>query len=129
MSDLKWKREVIQLQPLWSSVEERHRHLVLGRLNDHEVKIAVNEDPSVWHHHPNSDEFFLTLEGVLTIEFRGGETVTLEAGQALFVEAGEVHRTTPSGRTVNLLVERADVSTTLEDGEGTTRKGSGALAG
>lgn len=128
MGDLPKKREVIQLRRLWDAVRERHKHLVIGRMNDHEVKIAVNEDPSEWHHHPNSDEFFLTLEGSLVIEFRDGGAVTLNAGEGLFVEAGAVHRTTPSGRTVNLLVERSDVTTTLETGDGISRKGSGAQA-
>ena len=121
-------REAMPLRKLAGEVQERHKHVVLGRVNDHEVKIAVNEDPSAWHYHANSDEFFLTLEGALSIEFRSGETVTLNVGEGLFVEAGAIHKTTPSGRTVNLLIERADVTTTLEDGDGVSRKGSGAPA-
>src|SRR5258706_11113700 len=107
MGKLPKKREAVQVRSLWSAVRERHKHVVLGGLNDHEVKIAVNEDPSEWHHHPNSDEFFLTLEGALTIEFRDGTKVTLNSGEGLFVEAGAVHPTTPSRRTVNLFIERA----------------------
>jgi mannose-6-phosphate isomerase-like protein (cupin superfamily) len=105
------KRGVSRLPSLWAAVRERHRHIVVGRLNDHEIKVAVNEVASEWHSHPNSDEFFLTLEGKLTIEFRDGETATLNVGDGMIVEAGAVHRTIPSGRTVNLLVERADVTT------------------
>lgn len=114
------------LPAIWNAVQERHEHIVVGRVNDHEIKIAVNEDASEWHSHPNSDEFFLTLEGSLVVEFRDGGTVTLNVGDGIVVESGAVHRTIPSGRTVNLLVEHADITTTLEGGDGTTRKGSGA---
>jgi len=125
MSESPKKRPVAHLPQLWETVRERHRHIVVGSANDHEIKIAVNEVPTEWHSHPNSDEFFFTLEGLLTIEFRDGETATLGVGDGMIVEAGAVHRTIPSGRTVNLLVERADITTTLEAG-GASRKGSGA---
>jgi mannose-6-phosphate isomerase-like protein (cupin superfamily) len=100
--------------------------VVVGEVNDHDIKIAVNEDPTEWHHHSNSAEFFFTLEGSLTVEFRDGRAVVLNAGEGLVVEAGAIHRTIPSGRTVNLLVEHRDITTTFETQDGGSRKGSSA---
>ena len=128
MSESPKTRSVARLRDLADAVTERHRHIVAGRFNDHEAKIAVNEVPSEWHSHPNSDEFFLTLEGALTIEFRDGDSAVLAVGDAMIVEECAVHRTIPSGRTVNLLVERAEVTTTME-ADGESRKGSGASKG
>lgn len=128
MKDSPKKRAPLRLRPLWNMVREHHRHVVVGQVNDHEIKIAVNEDPSEWHCHPDSDEFFLTLEGSLIVEFRDSEIVTLDVGEGLVVEAGAVHRSIPTGRTVNLLVEHCGITTTFETGRGGIRKGSSAQA-
>ena len=107
--------EVRHLGSLSKEMTERHQHLVVARVNDHVLKIAVNEDPYAWHNHPDSDELFIVVEGELTVEFESEDPITLRPDDALVVPRGRIHRTRPRGRTVNLLVERADAETEFRD--------------
>jgi mannose-6-phosphate isomerase-like protein (cupin superfamily) len=93
-----------------------HAHASLGRTNDHEVVLAVNFQPYPWHEHPDSDELFMVLEGTLVVEHEDGTSVVLSAMDTWVVPAGTVHRTTPRGRCVNIVVERADTVTRFIDG-------------
>ena len=63
----------------------------VAAMNDYRFKLAKLEGTFVWHAHPDSDEAFLVLEGLLAIEFRAG-TVELRPGQMTVVPAGVEHR-------------------------------------
>ncbi|MBK7963385.1 MAG: cupin domain-containing protein [Bdellovibrionales bacterium] len=58
-----------------------------------------------WHHHPNSDELFLVLEGCLKVEFQDQASVKLFPGDIFTVPAKMIHRTIAKTRTVNLCFE------------------------
>ena len=84
---------------------------VLTSVNDHDVHLSVMDGPYFWHLHPDSDETFFVVEGVLTVDFDDG-SVDLQVGQLLTVPAGMRHRTRPVGaRSVNLTVEKASATT------------------
>jgi len=44
-----------------------------------------------WHSHPDTDDFFLVLDGEIDIELRD-RTVTLKAGEMFVVPQGVEHR-------------------------------------
>lgn len=100
---------------LSAAVAEPYNNRSLASVNDHEVRMSVMTHGFPWHQHPDSDEIFLVLEGILAIEFRDGE-VLLGVGQMLKVPAGLLHRTRPVGeRSVNLTFERAAAATVFEE--------------
>ena len=83
-------------------------NVVVDEVNDHCLRIAVNEDSVFdWHYHPNTDEMFLVLAGELTIEFESSPAVILTRNEAYTVPSGLIHRTKAKGRTVNLCFELA----------------------
>ena len=85
----------------------------LTQIDDAVVRLGIIEGDFHWHKHDDQDEFFLVLEGRLLIDIEGGDTVTLDPNQGFSVAKGVVHRTrAPKGRTVILMVERAEVSPT-----------------
>ena len=69
-----------------------------------------------WHLHPNSDETFIVIEGILILETQD-KVLHLEAGRIATIPANVVHRTRPAGeRSVNLTVERENTETVLVEG-------------
>ena len=95
-------------------VERPYHNRRLASVNDHEVRMSVMTHGFPWHHHPDSDESFLVVEGDLIIEFEGGEVV-LGPGQLLTVPAGVRHRTRPAGeRSVNLTFEKQGAETIFD---------------
>jgi mannose-6-phosphate isomerase-like protein (cupin superfamily) len=109
------KAVAIRIRKLTDAVREHHKHVTLATLNRrYIVKAAVNDQPYPWHHHPNSDELLIVLEGRLIVETGDGRH-TLGLHDAVFLPAGVEHRTTPVGRAVNLVVEDEATDTVFRD--------------
>jgi mannose-6-phosphate isomerase-like protein (cupin superfamily) len=84
---------------------------VVAEANDHVVRISVMTEGYHWHHHPDSDEIFLAVEGGLFIDL-DDRTIELTPGTMFTVHRGVRHRTRPIGsRSVNLTFERAEAQT------------------
>ncbi|MFI6317800.1 cupin domain-containing protein [Nonomuraea sp. NPDC050556] len=68
---------------------------IVGHVNDYDVRVAKVAGEYVWHSHPDTDEFFLVLDGRLEIALRedGRErTVVLETGSVFVVPRGTEHK-------------------------------------
>jgi mannose-6-phosphate isomerase-like protein (cupin superfamily) len=78
---------------------------IVTRVNDYDVRVAKVAGEHVWHTHENTDEFFLVLEGELSIALRDGaadnadtgtgrreRVVTLPQGAVFVVPHGIEHR-------------------------------------
>lgn len=65
---------------------------IAATVNDYDVKIANGDGGYVWHAHADTDEFFLVLEGELTIELEGRDPVVLRPQQLFTVPRGLRHR-------------------------------------
>ena len=95
-------------------IHQPYHNRRLAAVNDHEVRMSVMTHGFPWHHHPDSDESFLVVDGELVIEFEDGE-VALQPGQFLTVPAGLRHRTRPGGaRSVNLTFEKLGAETIFD---------------
>lgn len=99
------KQSPISLKQLSDSILEKHQNILVSEINDSCLRLAVIEGIFDWHNHPNSDEFFLVLEGCLQIEFQDQESVELHPGDIFTVPAKKIHRTIAKTRTVNLCFE------------------------
>ena len=84
----------------------------LTTVNDAVVRLGVIEGDFHWHHHDDTDEFFLVLEGQLLIDLRDRETVVLDPHHGYTVPRGVEHRTRAPVRTAILMVESTGVSPT-----------------
>lgn len=97
---------VVDIRSEQAAVTESYRNQVLADVNDDCMRLAVFEGEYPWHHHPDSDEFFLVVSGTLQIDFMDGHRVELTEWQSIVVPAGTVHRTRGIGRTVNVTCEK-----------------------
>ena len=84
----------------------------LTTVNESVVRLGVIEGDFHWHHHDDTDEFFLVLEGQLLIDLQDRETVVLDPHQGYTVPRGVEHRTRAPVRTAILMVEAAGVQPT-----------------
>ena len=72
--------------------------------NGHDVMVVKVQGEFVWHHHPDSDDFFLVLSGRLTIRLRDRDVV-LGPGEVFVVPAGVEHQPYAEEETHLLLIE------------------------
>jgi mannose-6-phosphate isomerase-like protein (cupin superfamily) len=77
---------------------------IIAQFNGHDVMVVKVKGEFVWHSHVETDDFFLVLEGNLTIQLREGE-VKLGPGDLYVVSKGVEHRPVAEEETHLLLIE------------------------
>lgn len=99
----------IDLDAALASFEDLWSPRIVARVNDYDVRIAKVAGEFVWHAHDDTDEFFLVLDGELTIALRdaaGAESsVTLRRGDVFVVPRGTQHRPSSAEGASILMVE------------------------
>ncbi len=63
---------------------------IVGHLNDYKLQVVKVKGEFVWHKHDETDDFFLVLQGRLTIQLRDRD-VELEEGEIFVVPRGVEH--------------------------------------
>jgi mannose-6-phosphate isomerase-like protein (cupin superfamily) len=84
---------------------------VVGQFNGHDLLLAKVRGEFVWHQHDDTDDFFLVLEGRLTIHMHEGD-VTLGPGELYVVPRGVPHCPVADEETHLLLIERTGTPNT-----------------
>jgi mannose-6-phosphate isomerase-like protein (cupin superfamily) len=102
---------IVDIRAEQALVTGSYHNEVLVDVNADCIRLAILEGEYRWHHHPDSDELFLVVEGTLQIDLESGGSVELTEWQSIVIPAGTVHRTRGVGRTVNLTCEKAGAKT------------------
>jgi mannose-6-phosphate isomerase-like protein (cupin superfamily) len=77
---------------------------IVGYMNDLKLVVVKVLGEFVWHRHEDTDDFFLVLQGRLTIQLRDRDVV-LEPGQLFVVPRGVEHCPKADVETHVLLIE------------------------
>src|SRR5262249_3365516 len=69
---------------------EHWKPKIVGRFNDNDLRVVKVLGEFVWHKHDETDDFFLVLDGHLTIQLRDRD-VELDPGELFVVPRGVEH--------------------------------------
>ena len=83
-------RDKVNLSEALATFDEAFQPRIVGTMNDYKLMVAKTRGEFVWHTHPDTDDFFLVLEGTLTIQLRDRDVV-LGPGELYVVPAGVEH--------------------------------------
>lgn len=106
---------VVDLAAEGAAVTEPYRNMVINRVNDQCLRLAVFDEVYGWHYHPSSDELFVVISGCLAIDLADKRELRLLPWQCVTIPANAVHRTRALGRTVNLCFEKLGAETIFVD--------------
>jgi mannose-6-phosphate isomerase-like protein (cupin superfamily) len=95
--------------------QEQWQPKVVAEMNDYQFKIVKLEGDFVWHHHTETDETFIVMEGTLRIDFRDG-AVHLSTGEMFVVPKGVEHKPYAEHEVKLLLIEPRGVPNTGNEG-------------
>jgi mannose-6-phosphate isomerase-like protein (cupin superfamily) len=113
------KMSAINLQQKLGLFSEHWQPKVIAEMNDYQFKLVKLQGEFVWHHHAETDETFLVIEGELRIQFRDGEVV-LGPGEMFVVPKGVEHKPCAEHEVKMMLIEPRGVPNTgSEAGERT----------
>lgn len=105
----------INLANKLSLITEQWQPKVIAEMNDYQFKVVKILGDFVWHTHPETDEAFIVLEGVLRIDFRDGE-VLVNTGEMYVVPRGIEHKTYANIETKLMLIEPHGILNTGHEG-------------
>jgi len=108
----------VNLQEKLSTFTDHWSPRIVASYNDNDIMVVRVEGEFVWHSHPDTDDFFLVIDGELDIELRD-RTITLGPGELFVVPTGIEHR--PVAR-------RGEVKVLLIEPRGTPNTGDEATA-
>jgi mannose-6-phosphate isomerase-like protein (cupin superfamily) len=94
----------INLAAKLAAFSDHYQPRTVGQFNGHDLMVVKLKGPFPWHKHDDTDDFFLVLEGRLTIQMRDGD-VTLGPGEMFVVPKGVEHRPTCEEEVHLLLIE------------------------
>jgi len=78
---------------------------VVASYNDNDVMVVKFQGEFPYHKHDATDDFFLVLEGEVTMDYADHPPVTFGAGEMVVVPAGVVHRPRAAAEVKVLLIE------------------------
>jgi mannose-6-phosphate isomerase-like protein (cupin superfamily) len=83
-------QDKVDLAAALAGFDEAFQPRIVGYYNDSKIQVAKTRGEFVWHAHPETDDFFLVLDGRLTIQLRDRD-VELGPGELFVVPAGVEH--------------------------------------
>ncbi|WP_264211604.1 cupin domain-containing protein [Leisingera thetidis] len=78
---------------------------VVADYNGNDVMVVKFQGEFPFHHHPDTDDFFLVLDGEMVMDIAGQPPQTVRAGELLVVPKGASHRPRAEQECKVLLIE------------------------
>ena len=104
MTAINLTAKLAEFSELWSPK-------IVTQFNGNDVMVVKINGEFVWHSHPETDDFFLVLQGQVTIQLRDGNVV-LNPGELYVVPKGVEHCPMSSDEAHLLLIEPAGTPNT-----------------
>jgi len=112
--------QVVNLAQKLSMFDEHWSPRTVAEFNGHDVMVVKVKGEFVWHHHDDTDDFFLVLKGRLTIRLPDGD-VALGPGDLFVVPVGVEHQPVAEEETELLLIEPRGTPNTGDAATAATR--------
>ena len=103
--------KIVDLAAEGEAVTAAYQNIVVSKVNNSCLRLAVFNEQYGWHYHPASDELFIVIDGCLVIDLADGTEFRLSPWNSVTIPAGIIHRTRAEGRTVNLCFEELSAET------------------
>ena len=94
----------ITLADKLAQFDEHWSPRTVAEFNGHDVMVVKVKGEFVWHHHDDTDDFFLVLKGRITIRMHDGD-VDLGPGEMFVVPVGVEHQPFAADEAELLLIE------------------------
>ena len=78
---------------------------VVASYNDNDIMVVKFIGEYAFHQHATTDDFFLVLEGEVTMDYDNAPSVTFGAGEMVVVPKGQIHRPRAEKEVKVLLIE------------------------
>ena len=113
--------KVVNLKDKFSLISDHWNPRIAAELNGQQVKLAKLKGDFVRHNHPDEDEMFLVMKGVLKMQFDDRSEI-INAGEFIVIPKGVYHKPIAEGEVEVLLFEPASTVNTGKEKSEFTRE-------
>jgi len=92
-------------------IKDYWKPIIVGELNNQQVRLVKIKGEFVMHHHDNEDELFLVIKGLLKMDY-GDKIVEIKEGEFIIIPKGTKHRPISDSEAHLLLFEPETVLNT-----------------
>ena len=89
---------------------------VIASYNDNDIMVVKFQGEFPFHKHDTTDDFFLVIEGQVTMEYENHDPVTFGPGELVVVPKGVIHRPKAQSEAKVLLIEPKGEANTGDSG-------------
>jgi mannose-6-phosphate isomerase-like protein (cupin superfamily) len=107
--------EKVNLADKLGLFDERWHPKIVAQINDYDIRIVKAQGEFVWHKHNETDDFFLVLDGHLTVQLRD-RMIELDPGELFVVPRGVEHCPRADEEASVLLIEPSGTVNTGDAG-------------
>ncbi|MGE5285728.1 MAG: cupin domain-containing protein [Micromonosporaceae bacterium] len=107
--------DVVNVEAMLARFAEHWSPKKIAQINDYDIRIVKVQGEFTWHQHADTGEFFLVLNGQLTIQMQD-RNVVLGPGELFVVPRGVEHCPRADTETAVLLFELSSVVNTGDAG-------------
>jgi mannose-6-phosphate isomerase-like protein (cupin superfamily) len=97
--------QAIDLASKLAQFSDHWQPRTVAEFNGHDIMVVKFQGSYPFHIHPDSDDFFLVLQGRVTLDLPDGDSVSLDPGQLFVVPKGMQHRPRAETEAQVLLIE------------------------
>ena len=108
------QRRAVNLAEKLATFDDHWSPRTIAEFNGHDVMVVKVKGEFVWHHHDDTDDFFLVLSGRITIRMREGD-VELGPGEMFVVPVGIEHQPVATEEAELLLIEPSGTPNTGDE--------------
>jgi mannose-6-phosphate isomerase-like protein (cupin superfamily) len=102
---------VVNLKEKANLIHELHSYKAVAQLNNYQLKLVKAKREFVWHHHDDTDELFMVIEGSMQIALRD-RMLSLIEGELVVIPKGVDHKPVCRTECTVLLLEPAGTKNT-----------------
>lgn len=106
--------EAVNLAEKLSKFSEHWSPKTVSKFNGHDIMVVKVKGEFNWHHHDDTDDFFMVLQGRIRIETEEGN-VTLGPGELYVIPKGVEHRPVAEEEAHLMLIEKAGTPNTGDE--------------
>ncbi len=110
----------VNLKDKLETFSEHWSPRIVADFNGNDVMVVKVKGEFNWHSHPDTDDFFLVINGRLTIKLRDGD-VHLSEGELFVVPKGVEHCPVAADEAELLLIEPHGTPNTGDEATATTK--------
>lgn len=103
--------EAVNLAEKLSKFSEHWSPKTVSKFNGHDIMVVKVKGEFTWHHHDDTDDFFMVLEGRIRIETEHGN-VELGPGELYVIPKGVEHRPVAEEEAHLMLIEKSGTPNT-----------------